>query len=205
VLGFHPRCIVALPNFPPFAPLDVEVTFARLPAEARAGVTWARKPIETALSRLRTEPLTDELVADVATSAWKPLASFALAAGKFMNATRDELRARIAEDIDIEERQLAEFVGDEESRDTLRWVIGILREFMGLALSVPPEVLQGVDPGALDPAGNDPEFAHYLRGLLTLMAAHETRKVGGDSERLFRSAHGVRLWRGRGRSRQTTT
>jgi hypothetical protein len=65
------RFVLALPattlpvSFPAIPVLDVETVLARLPAEARARVSWAKKPIENGLARPHSEPLTDELLARV--------------------------------------------------------------------------------------------------------------------------------------------
>jgi hypothetical protein len=46
-----------------------------MPAEVRARVVWATKPIENGLARVRAEPLTDDLIAQVTQETDKPLLS----------------------------------------------------------------------------------------------------------------------------------
>ncbi len=161
----------------------METALSRLPAAARARVAWAKKPIESALARLRTEPLTDDLVARVAEEAWKPIASLGRAAWEIMDSDLDEWRARFVDDFKQEERQLADFVGDDDARDTLRWVLGLLQSFLGLALAVPADLVIPPDEALFASLGADQDFQPYPRALVALMGAAETRKAGGDPER----------------------
>ena len=163
--------------------LDVDQALARLPAEARARVVWAKKPIENGLARLCTEQLTDDLVAQVADETWKPLASIGRVFRSMVAASPDEWRARLVDDFKLEEERFAAFVEQEDSRDTLRWILGLLQSFVGLALSVPAEVVGEIDDGLLDQLGADADFRLYLRGSLALMGANETRRTGGDPQR----------------------
>ena len=170
-------------SFPAIPVLDVETALSRLPAEARARVAWAKRPIENGLARLRTEPLTDALVAQVADETWKPVASLGRAAWEIIGSDLDEWRARFVDDFKEEERQLADFVGDDDSRDTLRWVLGLLQSFLGLTLSLPPDFMIQVDEPLFSALGADEEFKPYIRALIVLMGAAETRKTEGDRER----------------------
>jgi hypothetical protein len=170
-------------SFPAIPVLDVETALGRLPAELRARVAWAKRPIENALARLRSEPLTDDLVAEVADEAWRPVASLSRAAWEIIGSDLDEWRARFVDDFKVEERQLAEFVGDEDSRDTLRSVLGLLKSFLGLTLAVPFDFLAQLDEAHFAALGADQEFKPYIRALVVLMAAAETRKAQGDPER----------------------
>ena len=147
------------------------------------GQEAAKKPIENGLARLRAEPLTDELVAKVADDTWKPVASIGRAFWEVVGANQDEWRARFVDDFKLEERQLAAFVEQEDSRDTLRWVLGLLHALLGLTLSVPPESMTGIDETRFARLGADEDFKPYVRTLVVLMAAAETRKVGGTPER----------------------
>ena len=156
---------------------------SRLPAEARARVAWAKRPIENGLARLRTEPLTDDLVAQVADETWKPVASLGRAAWEIIGSDLDEWRARFVDDFKEEERQLADFVGDDDARDTLRWVLGLLQSFLGLTLALPPDFMTELDEPLFSALGADEEFKPYIRALIVLMGAAETRKAGGDRER----------------------
>jgi hypothetical protein len=163
--------------------LDVETVLSRLPAEARARVAWAKKPIENGLARLRSEPLTDELVAKVADDTWKPVASLGRAFWEIIGGNLDEWRARLVDDFRQEEERLSEFVEDDDSRDTLRWVLALLQSFLGLTFSVPPEFIAKIDEVTLAQASADEDFKPYIRTLVLLMAVAEGRKVGGDPQR----------------------
>jgi hypothetical protein len=170
-------------SFPAIPVLDVETVLGRLPAEARARVAWAKKPIENGLARLRSEPLTDELIAKVADETWKPLVSLGRVFWEIVGANRDEWRARFVDDFKREEEQLAAFVEQEDSRDTLRWVLGLLQSFLGMGLSVPPEFFTTIDESLFARLGVDEDLQPYFRTLVVLMAATESRKFGGEPQR----------------------
>jgi hypothetical protein len=171
---------VSLPAIPV---LDVETVLARLPAEARARVAWAKKPIENGLGRLRTEPLSDELVAAVIDETLKPLLLLGRAFWAIVGTNQDEWRARFVGDFKLEEQKLAAFVEEDDSRDTVGWIFGLLQSFLGLALSVPADFISQIDESILAQLGSDDDFKTYLRGSVVLMAAAETRKAGGDPQR----------------------
>ncbi len=170
-------------SFPAIPILDVETVLARLPAEVRARVAWAKKPIENGLARLRTEPLTDDLVAQVTDGTWRPLMSLGQAFWGIVGTNMDEWRAKFVDDFKMEEDQLAAFVDQDDSRDTLRWVLALLHSFMGLALSTPIEFIAQFDETLLARLGADEDFKPYLRSLVVLMSAAETRRAGGDPQR----------------------
>jgi hypothetical protein len=161
----------------------VETVLGRLPAETRARVLWAKKPIQDGLARLRSEPLTDELIAKVADETWKPISTLGRVFWEIVGANQDEWRARFVDDFRREEQQLAAFVEHEDSRDTLRWVLGLLQSFLGQALSVPPEFIAEIDEALVARLGADEDFKPYIRTAVALMATAETRKVGGDAQR----------------------
>ena len=174
----------ALPiGFPAIPLVNVETVLSRLPAEARARVAWAKKPIQNGLARLRTESLTDEMVAAVADELWTPIATLGRALWEIVVADQDEWRARFVDDFRLEGQQLAAFIEEEDSRDTLRWVLGLLHSFLSLGLSVPPEVIPTIDESLLATVGADEAFKPYIRTVVVLMAAAETRKGGGDPQR----------------------
>src|SRR4051794_21367094 len=99
--------------------LDVENVLLRLPAEARARVAWARKPIEEALAELRSGPLTDALVAEAADRIVTPLHAISRAAWVAFAANADEYRAALMQDFQREESRLSAFVATDAARDTL--------------------------------------------------------------------------------------
>ncbi len=161
----------------------MDTLLGRLTAETRARVAWAKKPIENGLARLRAEPLTDELVVEVVEDTVKPLLSLGRAFREVVGASPDEWRARLMEDFKREENQLAAFVADEDSRDTLHWIVSLLRVFLGLTLSVPPEFIEQLDEAAFAGVTADEDFKPYLRALVVLMAAAEAAKEGRDPGR----------------------
>jgi hypothetical protein len=161
----------------------LETALASLPAEARARVAWAEKPIETGLARLRTEPLTDDVVAQVTDEMWKPFGSLWRAFGKIVGKNQDEWRAKFVDDFKREEDQLAEFVEEDDSRDTLRWILGLLHSFLNLSLTVPAEFVSQIDEETLARASAEEDFKPYVRSLFVLMAAAETRRAEGDPQR----------------------
>src|SRR5713101_9441246 len=130
----------------------------------RAQVAWAKKPIENGLVRLCTEELTDGLVAQVAEQIWKPLASIGRVCWSLVAASPDEWRAKLVDDFRLEEQRLAAFVEEEDSRDTLRWILGLLHSFLGLTLSIPAEFLRQIDDGTFEELGAADDFRPYLRG-----------------------------------------
>lgn len=163
--------------------LDVDQVLARLPADARARLVWAKKPIEDGLARLCAEELTDDLVAKVAEAIWKPVVSIGRTFSSIVAASPDEWRAQFADDYRLEEQRLAAFVENEDSRDTLRWILGLLQSFLGLTLAIPAEFITQIDDGLFEQLGGDAEFRLYLRGLVALMGANEARRVGISPQR----------------------
>ena len=156
---------------------------ARLPAEHRARVAWAKKPIESGLARLCTEPLTDDLVAQVASETWKPLVSIGRGFWSLIAANPDEWRAKLVDDYAREQDRFAAFVSDEDSRDTLRWILGLLQSFVGFSLSMPAELIRQLDDALIERLGADADFRLYLQGLIALMAADHVRRTEGDPDR----------------------
>ncbi len=149
----------------------------------RAQVAWAKKPIENGLVRLCTEELTDGLVAQVAEQIWKPLASIGRVCWSLVAASPDEWRAKLVDDFRLEEQRLAAFVEEEDSRDTLRWILGLLHSFLGLTLSIPAEFLRQIDDGTFEELGAADDFRPYLRGSIALMGANEARRTDGNPQR----------------------
>jgi hypothetical protein len=138
---------------------------------------------EDGIARLRAEPLTDELVETIADDTWKPVALLGRIFWEIVGNNIDEWRARLVDDFKKEERQLAEFLGDDDSRDTLRWVLGLFQSFLGLMMSVPPEVISPIDEATFARASADEDFKPYIRASIVLLAAAETRRVGGEPQR----------------------
>jgi len=127
--------------------------------------------------------LTDDLVVEATDEVWEPLLSLSRAFAAVVATNPDEWRARLVDDIRLEEEQLAAFVEEEDSLDTLHWILSLLQSFMGLALTMPPEFVLQVDEATLSELEADDEFKSYLRALVVLMAAGETRRREGDPQR----------------------
>lgn len=171
--------------------LDVEAQealFERLPAQARARVTWAKRPIEDGLVRLQTQPLTDDLVAEIADGIWAPIQAIGLAGWETITKSHGESRAVLMDEIHQDEELLADFLPDEDARDTLRWVVGLLRSFFDVLFapvaSVPAESLaQARAEDVARAAASAPEIQPFTRGIVALMAAVRVAKDGGDPDR----------------------
>lgn len=157
----------------------------RLPAEARASVVWARKPIAEALSRLRSEPLTDALILAVAQSLFPPLQAVAAKVWEVLAENSDGLRAAIMSDFAREEATLGDFLADADSADTLAWITGFLRSFYGTVFSrIPVEqwaTLTGQQQWA--DAAREPKAASFFCGVAALMASAEEARSGADVAR----------------------
>ena len=161
--------------------LDVEAMLGRLPSQSRANVTWAKKPISEGLARLRSEPITDELVAAVAEQVMVPMQAIGGVAWKALATNLDSYRAAVMTDFANEEDRLAAFVDDEDSRDTVAWITGLLRAFYATVLAtVTPQQRVSVDERELSAL---PELPSFKRGVAALMAATEEARLGGDQRR----------------------
>jgi hypothetical protein len=160
--------------------LDVDAMLQRLPAEARASVVWARKPIADALLRLRREPLTDALVSAVAESFFPPLQAVATKVWEVLAENSDALRAAIMSDFAREETMLGEFLDDADSRDTLAWIIGFLRSLYGTVFSQFPIEQWAMLAGQQQwpDVAKEPRAASFVCGVVTLMAAAEEARSG---------------------------
>src|SRR3954469_8339294 len=78
------------------AVLSTDALLRRLPAETRAAVSWAQKPIRGALHELREGALTDEVVRAAARRTWPAVKTITLAFLESFAASRDEWRAIVA-------------------------------------------------------------------------------------------------------------
>lgn len=164
--------------------LDVQSLIQRLPAEIRAGVAWAQRPIERALERLGTEPLTDELVAGVTRQALKPLLSVSLAVWQAMAPNPEKWRTLLLDDFRREEEQLRLFLADEEAADTLRCVSGELRSLYELAFMLGhADDPSALDHAALDELETDTELESLMRSSIAMTAATQLSKQNGDRGR----------------------
>lgn len=164
--------------------LDVEEVLKRLPAEVRAQVAWTQKPIEEGLLRLRSEPLTDGLVAEVLEPLIRPFLTIGRVTWKWLAKNRDDFLALVMQDFRSREERLTAFLDTEDAIDTLRWVVGRLRSFYVLSFSLPvPEQLPQVGDEAWTDTVLGPEFKAIMTGLVCFMAASDEAKTGSDRER----------------------
>lgn len=167
-------------TFPIF---DVEAALRQLPAAMLARLAWARKPIEDGIQQLTEQPLTDELVATVAKSTWRALASVQNAFTKIAVENQDAWSAKVVDDMKSEEEILSALV-DADAANTLNWVLGFLHGlstiFMASAAKQPE-----LPDAAVDELAEDVNFQPYVRGLVALMAASAiAKKPNGDRQRV---------------------
>ena len=167
-----------------FAVLDVESTLARLPAETRARVVWARAPINAALLRLRQEPLTDELVRSAAKQAWTPVLAIAKAFWDSFATNREQWRGALAADLQRDREALERFVDDDDARDTIEWIFGVLRSYYDVVLVVAqPNLILSVPDEALASIVEDTDFLPLPAGQVALLGAIDAAKANEDAER----------------------
>ena len=162
--------------------LDAETTLERLPAEARAQLAWARRPIEEGIHRLRTEPMTDELVATTTDRLVPAIQAIGRAAWRALATNPAELRAALMQDLQREQARLADFVQTDEARDTLSWIVSLFQWSFALPPLSQEQVAQ-VDDAAWAHATASPDLLPSWRGMVTLMAASEEAKHGTNRER----------------------
>jgi hypothetical protein len=163
--------------------LDVEAVLGRLPAEVRAQVIWAKRPIQEALSRLRCGVLNDAVVEEAAMAIIKPSLSLTNALwGTVTN--RDGVRAALLEDFNRDEAQLRDYLNDEDAADTLSWLVAFGRSFFGMVFMVfSPDQLATIDPEELEKHAADPRLTPLYKSQVALMAAVECSKHGDPRER----------------------
>lgn len=169
----------------PLPMLDVDAMLQRLPAEGRASILWARKPIKDAIVRLRHEPLTDELVTDVAADLFGPIQAITLKAWEVLAFDREQLRASAMSEFATLETTLGAFVDDPDSVDTLGWITGFLRSFYSgiwMLMPIEPAAVQGAQQRWED-AARDPTIVSFMSGVSTLMAAAEEARARADVQR----------------------
>ncbi len=163
--------------------LDVEAMLRRLPAEARARVAWTKKPVKDAVSRLRTEPLTDDLVVEVADLVIAAVSAIGQEALRTFADDIDEFQATLMSDLQREEERLRSFVAEEDAQDTVSRVIGVLRSFVSLAVAVPAAHVAPLGEAAWAQAVAASGMKPFLGGLVALMAAGQEAMEGGRPER----------------------
>jgi len=163
--------------------LDVETVLARLPAEIRAQLMWAKKPIADALERLCVESLDDQLLDVAADEAWLPVWRITRELVNAMAERRDELAAVLMKDLEGVERRLLEHLEDEDAGDSLAWVLGFLRAYADVTLSLLPQVWPSVAEIPVEDIARQREVRFLMRGNVALMAASELSRRGLDRAR----------------------
>ncbi|MBX3182445.1 MAG: hypothetical protein KIT72_08650 [Polyangiaceae bacterium] len=163
------------------AVLDIQGALRRLPAAKQASVVWTRKPVEEAIRRLRTEPLTDELLVTVSQGLREPVRAMASVVWRALAESAEASQSVSLTDLVNEEvALLVAFLDDEDIADTVAWIIGFLR-------SVDEAILSHVGAAELAQALEHPEeeleLPAFTRGWVALMAAIEEARAGGDVRR----------------------
>ncbi len=182
--GGHTLALPAHPlSYGPPA-LDVEEVLKRLPAQARAHIAWTQKPIQEGLARLRKEPLTDDLLAAVVEQVIVPFRAMGRVVWESLAANRDELRALTMQDFSTREECLIAFLSWEDARDTLAWVVGLLRSFYEFSFnSFTPGQAARLDDGAWQEVTVDSNARALVAGLFCFMAAADEARLGTERER----------------------
>lgn len=164
--------------------LSVDALLHRLPAENRAAVAWAQKPIRDALRDLRKGELTDEIAQAVARQTWPAMQSVMLAFWRSFAQDRDAWRNALAAELQQDREKLERFVEDDDSRDTIEWLFSFLEVSFNLFLQfMSPEWIHSIPQDASSMLSDDPAFLPFLTGHLALMAALDATNDGQDRER----------------------
>lgn len=167
-----------------FPILDVESLIERLPAQQRADLVWAVKPIKDALGRLCREPLTDQLLREASLEVMRPLYRVVAAFWHSVVAHRDEWRAILMDDLRREQNRMRDILRDEEAGETLDWVFGFLGSFLDLSFAmVQPEHVVQMEQSWIASAENDSGFLAFAVAQATLMAVVEGSKSNISAER----------------------
>lgn len=164
--------------------LDIEKVLARLPAEARAQLAWARKPIDDGLRDLRTGELTDEKVAQASSAVMPAVMAIAAASWPALTTNLDEYRAALMQDLKVEQDRLSAFVETDDARDTLDWIAGTLRALYSRTWSPElPRELGKIDETLWRSVEAEPALQPFWCGFISLMAAATEAKHGTDKQR----------------------
>lgn len=160
--------------------LDIDAALARLPAEQRAKVAWAKAPALDALSRLDNEALTDDLLEDVAKAFAKPLMAVTSALWEVL-ATREAWQSELEASFRDDTALMSDFLGDrEDTQDTLNWCLGFVRRLSELTSMVSIQVLGKDD---LSRTTEQPQFVVLMKAEVALLAALHIARGSGDPER----------------------
>jgi hypothetical protein len=153
---------------------DLESAFRRLPASARAKITWTKPKIDAGLTRLLAEPVSDAVLDEVVSDLNSAIHAVSRTFFDWFASNPDGVRASLMADLRIQEECLRTFLPDDDSRDTLNWVLGVLRHFFTVAFAfIPPEQRPAFDDAELAQVSSEPGFRSMMRALVALMAAFD--------------------------------
>ena len=163
--------------------LDVESVFARLPAESKAQLSWARKPIRDALARFAVERLDEQLLDSAADAIWPALWSISGEFFKMMAERPQELAAAVMQDFGAVEGRLRDHLDDEDAVDTLSWIIGFLRGYFGLTASLPRHAWRSLAEVPAEEFTKHREMRLFMRGYVALLGSVELSRLQVDPGR----------------------
>jgi hypothetical protein len=166
----------------PFPVLDFGCLLDQLPAEVRAQLAWARKPIDDGLARLRTEALTDALVDEVALALRKPIIAAAVEAEQWLAGLTEQVDMFESE-IEADRARVRALLPDDDSKDTLDWIMDFLQALMAAIVDATEDqpVPHALDVEEVEQEHDPPAFRAYLRGSVALMATIEIAKLPSAS------------------------
>lgn len=182
----HPaRLLVPLgPGF------DLEAVFARLPAEARARVAWARKPVKEGLLELRKGDLTDEAIQAAARKVWRPFLAIGQALWEAIGNNWEQASGAVTTLLQGDRDMLERFVDDRSTSDTIEWIIEFFQAYFGIILAIlqsfKPEALRTMVEQArehITEIETADELEAILVGQVAFMAALDAARAGEDRER----------------------
>lgn len=164
--------------------LDVEAFVSRLSAEQRAQLVWAMKPLGEGVHRLRTESLTDKLIAAVVCSTTAAFLGLSNALQELPESLLAIARNELASDFRSSEARLAAFLPDDDARDTLRWVTGFLGQVLSVALADRNRrPISSIPEAEIEAMKASPFWAQWWGGIVMLLAASEESKKGSSRQR----------------------
>lgn len=163
--------------------LDVDSVFARLPAESKAQLAWARKPIRDALARLAAERLDEQLLDSAAEAIWPALRGISGEFFRMMAERPQELAAAVMQDFGAVEDRLRKHLNDEDAADTLAWITGFLRGYFGLTASLPRHAWSSLAEVPAEEFTKHREARLLMRGYVALLAGAELSRLKADPER----------------------
>jgi hypothetical protein len=156
-----------------------------LPAEVRAQVRWVEPAFAGLLCRLKDEPLTDDVVAEVGREAARPVTTLGAAVFKQYLARPEQWRAAIAEALRRDAAILEHFLPDQHSHESFAWVKGLMTSYFDELLRHMGNVeADHVDTAISNLGGELPAEIHaWTCAQMALAAALDLAKHDGDAMR----------------------